>query len=87
MQILNRILTDKKNRKNLIKEFQNQVWNDENANEILSILAYDLDFYEPDERLRFEDSCYYGEERLEQEIKMALQKLNDSDHCTGLSKL
>ncbi|HTN38087.1 MAG TPA: hypothetical protein VL053_13495 [Arachidicoccus sp.] len=53
MQILELelILKDKNNRSSLIKQFQELVWNDENANEILSELAYDLDFYEPNEQL------------------------------------
>lgn len=75
MQILVQILQDKKNRDNLIKKFQEEVWNNDNANEILSELAYDLDFYEPNEDWRKENSSYYGDERLEQEIKLALEKL------------
>jgi hypothetical protein len=75
MKILERILDDKLNRKNLISEFQELIWNDKNANEILSELAYDLDFYEPDEELRKEDSSYYGDNRLEEEIKLAIRKL------------
>lgn len=75
MQILVQILQDKKNRDNLIKKFQEEIWNNDNANEILSELAYDLDFYEPNEDWRKENSSYYGDERLEQEIKLALEKL------------
>ncbi|HNK91341.1 MAG: hypothetical protein K1X26_12150 [Chitinophagales bacterium] len=77
MEILEKILTDKANRKQLICEFQELVWNDENASEILSELAYDLDFYEPNEEWRKEDPSYYGEERLEQEIKTVIQKLQE----------
>lgn len=75
MQILELILKDKNNRSSLIKQFQELVWNDENANEILSELAYDLDFYEPNEQWRKEDPSYYGDNRLEKEIKSAIQKL------------
>lgn len=75
MQILELILKDKNNRSSLIKQFQELVWNDENANEILSELAYDLDFYEPNEQWRKEDPSYYGDNRLEVEIKSAIQKL------------
>jgi hypothetical protein len=75
MEILEKILTDKVNRKQLISEFQELIWNDENANELLSELAYDLDFYEPNEEWRKEDSGYYGDEKLENEIKSAIQKL------------
>lgn len=67
-------------RKRLIKEFQEIVWNDDSnsdnpAFDILCELAYDLDFYEPDEKIRKEDSSYYGDERLQQEIVFALNKL------------
>ncbi|MEO6284935.1 MAG: hypothetical protein ABIN80_15475 [Dyadobacter sp.] len=75
MEILNKILEDKHNRINLIKQFQEFVWNDDIANEVLSDLAYDLDFYEPNEEWRKEDPSYYGDERLEEEIKSTIQKL------------
>jgi hypothetical protein len=82
MEILKKILQDKQNRIGLIKELQKAIWNDDNANEILSELAYDLDFYEPHEERRKEDASYYGDERLEKEIKTAMKKLkrqiNDS---------
>ena len=51
------------------------IWADENANEVLSELAYDMDFYEPDDRLRKESANFYGEDQLEKEIMMALEKL------------
>ena len=76
MEILKRILKEKENRKQLIQEFQKLIWSDEKASEELSELAYDLDFYEPNEEFRKEDPSYYGDERLEEEIKLVLQKLN-----------
>jgi hypothetical protein len=79
MEILEKILIDKVNRKKLISEFQDLIWNDENASEILSLLAYDLDFYEPNEEWIKEDSSYYGDDRLEKEIKIAIQKLQASN--------
>jgi hypothetical protein len=77
MEILEKILTDKLDRKRLISEFQELIWNDENANEILSELAYDLDFYEPNEEWRKESLNYYGDGRLEEVIKTAIQKLQE----------
>ena len=77
MEILEKILTDKANRKQLICEFQELVWNDENASEILSELAYDLDFYEPNEEWRKESLIYYGDDRLEEIVKTAIQKLQE----------
>lgn len=77
MEILGKILTDKLDGKRLISEFQELIWNDENANEILPELAYDLDFYEPNEEWRKEDPSYYGDDRLEVVIKTAIQKLQE----------
>lgn len=77
MEILKKILTDKLDRKQLISEFQELIWNDENANEILSELAYDLDFYEPNEEWRKESLSYYGDDRLEEVVKTAIQKLQE----------
>lgn len=75
MEILEAILKDKSQRKQLIAEFQQMIWSDENANEILSELAYDLDFYEEDIQIRNEDKSYFGEERLKKEIIAVLEKL------------
>lgn len=78
MDILKKILSDKFNRKQLVMQFQEQIWNGEGEeNEILLELAYDLDYYEPDDELRKEDPSYYGDARLEEEIRLALQKLEE----------
>lgn len=77
MEILEKILTDKSDRKRLISEFQEIIWNDEIANEILSELAYDLDFYEPNEECQKESLSYYGDDRLEEIVKTAIQKLQE----------
>ncbi|HVT95831.1 MAG TPA: hypothetical protein VHD76_23505 [Bryobacteraceae bacterium] len=42
---------------------------------ILSDLAFDLDYYEPDPKDRQEDPTFYGDQRVEMEIKEALEKL------------
>lgn len=65
-----------------VKKFQEIVWNDETIqdetlNDILSTIAYDLDFYEPDDEKRKEDTSYYGDERLNAEIKSGLKKLKE----------
>lgn len=78
MEILKKILSDKSNRTLLIKQFQEQIWNEDNSNEILCNLAYDLDFYEPNEILREEDAVYYGDDKLENEIITVLNKLNSN---------
>lgn len=69
-------------RANKIKEFQEIVWDDEtiedeNLNDLLSTLAYDFDYYEPDEKMRKDDPNYYGDERLTDEITAGLEKLKE----------
>jgi hypothetical protein len=65
----------------LVKEFQKKVleidMEDEPDSllEVLRDLALDLEYYEPNPEYRKEDSSFYGNERLEQEIKKALQKI------------
>ena len=74
MEILYKILDEKTSRKELISEFQEKVWSSESEDELLSQLAYDLDFYEPVDRLRSEDSSFYGDEELESLLKAVLKK-------------
>ena len=74
------ISADEDERVRLIREFQDDVWNFAGDNEsaetaILSDLAYDLDFYEPNEELRKEDISFYGEKRLKDEIMATLSNL------------
>lgn len=71
-----------KERTKYIDRFQEFVWNskfikNEEVHEILSTLAYDLDFYEPDDELRKESTSYYGDERLINEIKSTKEKLEE----------
>ena len=75
MDILRKILEDKNNRKQLIYEFQNLILDDDDSNEILSELAYDLDFYEPNDEWRKEDPSYYGDSELEELIIAAIHKM------------
>jgi hypothetical protein len=70
-------------RRQLIRDFQELVWRnsghtgEEAAWQILADLAYDLDFYEPDQNLRNEDVSYFGDERAELEILIALKRLRE----------
>jgi hypothetical protein len=48
----------------------------EDAYETLDDLAYDLNYFVADPARRAEDPSYYGDERLEQEIRTALQRLS-----------
>jgi len=82
--ILLETLRYREQRKQLVEEFQKQVWNgteqlpEGSISEILEDLAYDLDYYVAAPDLRREDSSYYGDERLELEIRTVLSQLKDS---------
>ena len=64
-----------------IPDVQQAIWSTAEAGEddvrweILRDLAYDLDYYQPDERVRAGDTSLYGDERALSEIKEALAKL------------
>lgn len=65
----------------LIRSFQNYIWESENTNydeplsTILIELAYDLDFYEPNEIWKKEDMSYYDESKLNVMLKDILGKI------------
>jgi hypothetical protein len=66
----------------LIAEFQRKVWDEQPdaPDPVLSVLkelAYDLDFYEAAPKIRDEDMTFFGNERLETEIKAAFGKLRN----------
>ena len=69
-------------RSDLISDFQRLVWEDPEEekegtmSEVFGDLAIDLDYYEPDPGKRSEHPSYYGDERLEVEIRAALNKLH-----------
>jgi hypothetical protein len=82
VQLLERAISDPGHRAEYIRAFQIHILRDEDlifedplVEEVLGDLAWDLDFYEPDERKRAEDASYYGDDRVEQEIRSALRKL------------
>ena len=85
IELLHSILQAKyPNRIELIEEFQDIIWSDKNIqnellNDILSELAYDLDFYEPREEWRKESPSYYGDCKLEKVIHFAIQKIQEHD--------
>ena len=61
-----------------IPKFQQMIWKSEikfpsdKVEEILGELAYDLDYYEADPRIRGEDVSFLGDERALEEIRSAL---------------
>jgi len=83
ISILQNILKEKDtlNKEKLIEDFQNKIWIDNIIIEsdpnyvIFSELAYDLEFYEPNPELRKGELSNYGDERLEKEIKNAIEKI------------
>ena len=77
IEILEKILSDRPNRKILIEQCQELIWNADGPADILKNLAYDLDFYEPDHALRKENHSYYDEHDLEKEITITIQKLKE----------
>jgi hypothetical protein len=63
-----------------IRELQNKIWDETNdlnddLQEILSDLAYNLNFYERDERYRDEDLGYYGDDKLSRIVDEAINKI------------
>jgi hypothetical protein len=79
MEILEKIVRDKLDRKRFISEFQDFIWNTENANENLTELAYQLDFYEPDETERRKEPSYFGDDKLAAEVALAIQQLKEQN--------
>lgn len=87
VEILVRAIESPENRRQLIAEFQNAVWNrpkdDSWESVILDDLAYDLDFYQPNAALRSEDPSYINDEQAILEIRAALEKLRESLSITS----
>jgi hypothetical protein len=81
--LLQEALSNPAERVSAIKAFQNYVF--ESATpvpgasaeqwQVVNDLAFDLDYYEPDPEDRGEDASFYGEQRVEDEIKEAIEKL------------
>jgi len=80
---LNKILFEKEPlRSDLIKHFQDKIWSDEiiedeTLEEILTELAYDLDFYEPNEDWRKQSPSYYDSGKLEEVIKLNIKRIEN----------
>lgn len=79
--LLNQILKSEiSDRSKLINEFQKEIWDsgsvgDTHLDEILSEIAYDLDFYEPNEEWQKEFLSYYGNEKLTELLNSRLSLL------------
>jgi hypothetical protein len=81
IELLERAVADQARRSEHIKRFQKSVWAtndldlDPETARLVRDLAYDLDFFEPDDRVRGQDPAYYGDDRLLDEIRSVLLKL------------
>ena len=79
--LLNEILLEKDSEKKGKKVFEftylvlNGDTEKDEIDELLSELALDIDYYEPDPEVRRSEPCYIGDEKLEEEIKSALEKI------------
>ena len=67
---------------NVIKIIQDKIWLDETIkdnklSEILSVLAYDLDFYEPNAFYRKGEPSLYGEEKLLKVVESGLSQIKE----------
>jgi len=63
-----------------IASFQKYIFDDsfpenENFSVVLCDLAYDMDFYEPNEEQRKQSPSFYGDEELGKRIKSTIAKL------------
>lgn len=65
-----------------VKAFQKIVWEekpfenqDKSFEDIVGTLAYDLEYYEPDEPKRKQDASYYADDKLHEVIKEGLEKI------------
>jgi hypothetical protein len=74
-------LREPSRRSEIIPKFQAIVWEgldpaiSSNVRDLFRDLAYDLDFFEPRAEIRTEDGALYGHERVEREIRDALERL------------
>jgi len=86
IDLLNQILEARGTvRATLIEKFQSEIWSDESMEEstidgIVNDLAYDLDYYEPNEEWRKQDASFYGDRRLEEMLKKEIIKLKAEGH-------
>jgi hypothetical protein len=82
--LLAKALRDSSSRKETVDEYLRYFFENQRLSrlsirhdvvEILDELAYDLNFFVSDPALRAQDSNYYGDDRLEQEIGTAFRRL------------
>ncbi len=83
ISLLTEILSEPEKRKRSVQIFQEEVWqgravfNEKWVEEMLSDLAYDLDYYESEPSRCQEDSTLYGDDKLEIEVRRVLAKMKE----------
>ena len=82
INLLVKVLEAPEKKELFISPFKKIIWNEINfdekdkwLDELFGTLAYDLDYYEPNEKCRAEDKSYYGDEKLTQTIISAFIEL------------
>jgi len=79
IRLLEAALTDEQSLASYVAQFQRLVLNDDSLSgqvgEVLREVAYDLEYYAPDAKLRGQDTAYFGSERALAEIGAAVAKL------------
>jgi hypothetical protein len=83
--LLDEITENPEKRLDNVREFQKLIWDateplieSKALWEELCDLAYDLDYYEPNEEIRQSDSSLYDENRVKEEVLPVLKSLRES---------
>lgn len=77
-------LSDENGLKSGIRSLQNYIWDnvpvseDDQLTSALYDLAYDLEYFEPDAVIRFEEPSYYGEQKAREMLAQALMVLRQA---------
>ena len=81
LKFLRKSIFENKIDNSMLKAFQNFVFNTDKISEnpeiqeIMSELAYDLDYYESNEEFRREDPSFFGEDKALELIKESYKKI------------
>jgi|NGEPerStandDraft_6_1074524.scaffolds.fasta_scaffold89657_1 hypothetical protein len=82
LNLLKEAVVDSSKLRMNIPKFQEAIWSSEiqfpskGVEDILGDLAYDLDYFEADPRIRSEDKSFFGEEKALDEIRAALAAID-----------
>jgi hypothetical protein len=92
IELLNKLLVEE-NKEVVIKSLRDCVFNntgfstlDEQIQDILYELVYDLDFYQPDPAKRSEDPSFFDDEKLIEYTSSVIKKLREIDSFRSAKK-